>query len=224
MQIDFVKEPVEMFHDSVSLFREDCDVEENQDIEYFLKEWKFPIEFDGVYYDKYIPGYEGLYAVNSNGDVISLEKTIRFIRNGAPVTYHKATKKLKLYGKCYHLDKAGITVNMCLAFLMDYCGFKVKQVFPVEGNFPIMYRGKKWVCWIEGLENKAAIATDGSVLTFPVIEVRDSSEQCVVHYRYSDETLLDATTTPNAYKRYGKNLSRGQRVFTATMATLKFMK
>ena len=157
---------------------------------------EFPIFIDGVMFTKYVPKFEGMYATNVNGDLASLGRTIISSRPTSGLqTQVKKSKVCKARKGAYNLSNEGTALQLTRKGLIFYSGFK-KPTFDANTEFPVVYRGKKWIAWLPGnLHLKAAIATDGSVLTMECMAIKEG-EVLNHFYSYLDERLVDPRLSP----------------------------
>ena len=163
----------------------------NGPVQYKVNKHIFPIFIDGIMFTKYVPKFEGLYATNINGDLASLEKIIIIDHCKYGSVYRsKKSKVCKPTRNEYHLSNEGIALQITRKGLIFYSGFK-KPVFDESTEFPVEYKGKTWICWLPGnLHLKAALASDGSVLTMECMSVKEG-ETRKDFYAYFDERLSD---------------------------------
>lgn len=174
-------------------------------VQYRTTKHEFPIFIDGKMFTKYVPKFEGMYATNINGDLATLERTIVIDDSKyGSISRSKKTKICKTKREEYQLSNEGVALQVTRKGLIFYSGFK-KPTFDENTVFPVDYRGKTWICWLPGnLHLKAALATDGSVLTMECMSVMEG-ELRKDFYAYFDERLSDSQLT-NTYRNKEKTL------------------
>lgn len=166
-------------------------------VRYETHKHDFPIFIDGVMFTKYVPGFEGFYATNVNGDLATLERTIfkEYVGHGPRTQTRKAKVCKQKREGTYNFSNEGVSLQLTRKGLVFYSGFK-KPTFDANTVFPVEYRGKKWIAWLPGtLYLKAAVATDGSVLTMESM-IETEPESRLKYYQYKDERLCDAKSSP----------------------------
>jgi len=174
----------------------------------------FPLFIDGIMFTKFVPGFEGLYVTNVSGDLAGVERTVVLegTSKGNFTQTYKAAIHRPLVG-LYNLSHRGLALQISRNGLIFYSGFK-KPTFDASTVFPVEYKGKKWIAWMPGnLHLKAAIASDGSVLTMESAIATEPGLRAG-HYVYKDERLCDVNAT-NYYINKEKSLPIPKRELIA---------
>lgn len=155
----------------------------------------FPLFVGNKMFTKYVPGFEGLYVTNINGDLAGLKRTIIMSENASGRTTYCVESKLHSSKKdFYNLSNKGRAVSLTRKGLIFYSGFS-KPTFDENTVFPVVYKDKKWICWLPGnLHLKAALASDGSVLTMECMVYREGPVVTDT-YSYLEERMYDINTT-----------------------------
>lgn len=158
---------------------------------YVVKSHDLPIFIDNIMFTKIVPGFDGIYVTNINGDLASVERTVVLSNTATNMTQKVMKPKVfKNTGHCYVLSYKGQALRFSRNGLIFYSGFK-KPTFDESTKFPVEYKGKKWICWLPGnLYLKAALASDGSVLTMESMTI-NNGDVYETAYVYSEEHMSD---------------------------------